>query len=495
MRFVTQVRRDLVAIIFTAPLAVGAGLLVAAGYGRYVLLLAATVIAAPLLVMIARSITVPRTMSRVDGATAGAIAVGAFAVLPLNGMRVTSATTYGDALILLTIIFLLIGLLGPARDAFRRPPAWLALGVGLLLGSYFLYGLFPVVVEPQSPIFSEHNPLTGAIISQSETRQFVQVVFALVVAPYALGCALNTWQRVRLASFAWAAGTALSALIAVLAAFSPWDLQAKLTGADYSIPAYGEISGRYAGLTVHSDTLGLTCAMALPLALIYLGSARPRRAMASAIVGGLYLVAILVSGSRAALLAALAALVYTALRVPSTRARLAGMSLIAVGVSFTQAALIEHLSLLQRLLGTVPSADISDAAHSSRLADAFNLWVARPITGYGFQVVRGAHNIFLQFLTAGGIVACAGFVAIAGGTAILGSRLSRIAPPEMRPLASALLASMAAWMTASLIAASVFDRFLYMPLALLLAMLFAMRADRALGDVDPQPVLVRAADP
>ena len=51
----------------------------------------------------------------------------------------------------------------------------------------------------------------------------------------------------------------------------------------------------------------------------------------------------------------------------------------------------------------------------------------RPIVGHGFEYVRGAHNIYLQLLHAGGIIALTAFLIFAAGITY-----ERIPPEEQR---------------------------------------------------------------
>lgn len=107
-------------------------------------------------------------------------------------------------------------------------------------------------------------------------------------------------------------------------------------------------------------------------------------------------------------------------------------------------------------------------------------FVERPLTGYGFQVVRGALSVPLQLLTAGGIVALAAYLTVLGGAAYTGLRFAadRALPSNVQATAMALVVSLIVWLIVGFVENNTFDRFIYAPVALILAISFASRHER-----------------
>ena len=99
-------------------------------------------------------------------------------------------------------------------------------------------------------------------------------------------------------------------------------------------------------------------------------------------------------------------------------------------------------------------------------------FASSPILGTGFATVRDAHDIYLQLLQAGGILALLSFIVFVAGSLLTGLHLSRSASLSKphRTLALALIASIVTWLVAGLAQNYVYDRYLYMPFALLLAL-------------------------
>ncbi len=102
--------------------------------------------------------------------------------------------------------------------------------------------------------------------------------------------------------------------------------------------------------------------------------------------------------------------------------------------------------------------------------------------GHGFEYVRGAHDIYLQLLHAGGIVALAGFLSFAVGITVTGVRLGRSAavPEHLQGLARASVASLAVWLAAGgVVSTPIFDRYLYIPAGLVIAIWVLRRKSEA----------------
>ena len=97
---------------------------------------------------------------------------------------------------------------------------------------------------------------------------------------------------------AWLLGSGLACAVALLDASGLTAIGPTLTGSAWD--------GRYAGLTVHPNHLGLVAVMAFPVAVWWLNSRPARRTrVVGAALAGLLVLGVLVSGSRAALISLL----------------------------------------------------------------------------------------------------------------------------------------------------------------------------------------------
>lgn len=175
-------------------------------------------------------------------------------------------------------------------------------------------------------------------------------------------------------------------------------------------PGHGR---RAAGLADHPTGLALTCVLSLGPALLLMrvGSRAARISAAGAIF--LLLGGILVSGSRAGLLAAAIevtlAMVFARRRlfVIATFASVVGVStLLDLAPKFTS------FSAVNRLLSPSSSSSISNAAHQSALDSSLSAIAAHPLTGGGFQNAEGALNVYLQVMASGGAFAIIGFLLV-----------------------------------------------------------------------------------
>lgn len=428
----------------------------------------------PVLGLVAGAVLVPlawawalgqaiRQPARVPFALA-AVGVG---LASANGVRVGQFTV-SDALLLASLpLSLLLAKRTP------RLPRWFLLGAGLVVVAAVVIEMFPPPTIA-SELFRQKNLTTGQVGQDSHLTLAARLLLAIAVVPVAV--AFATAQRARLLVDAWIIGTVFGAGIAVLAAFGPLDLQQTITGQAYSIEAYKLTQGRYTGLSVHPTLLGVAAAMACPVVVGRMTNARQGWLYAPAL--GILVLAVLVSGSRIALIAALAGV--AVVFVYQHRARRQMLALAAGAVvllAFTGSA-ASGLSTTQRLMkdaGGVQSAASSDAARSRTIREGMELFERRPI-GWGFQGLRGAHNVLVQILSGGGVLLLLGMGLIVGGAIVTGWKLR--AEPDAVGVTAGLVVVLVSGLTTN----AVFDRFLYIPVGLLLGLLLGMSALRASQD-------------
>jgi hypothetical protein len=379
----------------------------------------------------------------------GALLGGAALVtITFNGLRVWLDMTVADLFLLAAGLVLLPQFLTKPqlRPAF---PTWLVASGSLLLAS-------------------------GAISSMGEDPfgnlvPAIRFVVTLSLAPVIFAIAAGHRRRLSLMTTLWLFSAAANGAVALSDLLGLTSIGPGLTGL--------ELQGRAAGLTVHPNHLALACAMALPVAVHRASTTRNMSvqsvylALAAAIALGL-----LASGSRAGILAGVTGVVLVALlqrrgRTAIVLALVGGAAAILIVGSLSSSNSDQLLTGIQRLTGG-QSVGNSDATRLEYYRVAITEFASKPLAGNGFAVVRNAHDIYLQLLQAGGLVALTAFGLFALNTLWLGVRLAHepTLPQTMQGLATALTASMAVWLLAGLAQNQVYDRFLYVPAGVLLAL-------------------------
>lgn len=340
---------------------------------------------------------------------------------------------------------LALGLVGAMRARRVIAPKWL-LGIPLAI---LAYGAGVVVVTDAS---ATDLPVYAG---------------SLLLAPLLLCLHGTTESRLRLLMAAFALGAAVNAIVAIFDVMTPGVL----------VEALGTQSGelRPAGLTSHSNQLGLICAMAAPITL-YLAD-RGRRSLWFLVflilVGGS-----LASGSRAGVAGfAFAALAYVVLDRNVGIKRM--VQLIALGVVGLLVAVRAGLTLaIDRLLGLTDGA-AQGAMVSDRLRAALadqswydlvnNLWTG---VGYGGA---SAHNYYLAVARGGGMLVAL-MVVIWALYALRRGWLVRYQVDSM----AASLAAAALWLAFAPGYNAVNERFLWFPLGLVAAGCLLARSEQPL---------------
>jgi hypothetical protein len=166
---------------------------------------------------------------------------------------------------------------------------------------------------------SEESNLTGLLKLEAAT-----FLIPLVVLLATTSSRVAPLRGLVIFAQLWLISATISALVAALDALGITAVEAALLGElDQGM--------RVSGLTTHPNRLGLMSAMSLPLALYLLAEARRvRKCLYAAILGTLSF-AIIVSGSRAALLAGAIVVVYMLAVSPSIRRKVTPLAL-SIGV-------------------------------------------------------------------------------------------------------------------------------------------------------------------
>ncbi|MEH3034318.1 MAG: hypothetical protein PGN07_09840 [Aeromicrobium erythreum] len=243
--------------------------------------------------------------------------------------------------------------------------------------------------------------------------------------------------------------------------------------------------GRRIGYSNHPNVMGLAAMLGLAL-IPFLLRVMPRQwhwLVCALGLGCLY--GIWVSGSRAALLVAVAVL---ALWVLLSRSVAVALTLFGAAIPVFYVVARAYLdgdrdsgSALGRLFGG-GSASASDQARELLARQAWDVFQAHPVLGAGLADVMEAHNIYLQVAAAVGVVGAAIFVGLLGSVALRAFSL-----PERATL---LVLPVLGYAMVGVMTTILWDRYVWSVLAL--PFLVATRNE---SDPDPGPDAVETADP
>lgn len=279
--------------------------------------------------------------------------------------------------------------------------------------------------------------------------RFVGLLAITVLVVGVLGA---TRRRMDGLALAFLIGVVVHSGLATLDATGIWHLASNLTG----LRGFAS-SGRVTGLTLHSNLLGLSSAMAVPFALYFAARRRAYYVCVPVLVMG-----IVASGSRAAVLAAVVgAVLYVVVTGHRVTRRLVGIAVLLVGAALAAAQLGITVGLARLARGNTTAAR-ADAIRDALSDDARAEFLAHPFFGVGFGP-QEAHDLYLELARSGGVLAVALFVYFAGGLLLTGRRLERIGPT------GAATASFASWLAIAIEHNALTDRFLYVPAGLIVA--------------------------
>lgn len=329
---------------------------------------------------------------------------------------------------------------------------------------------FPVDLTslPEVEVVSADSPLSTSGGALTNVARFE---VGLVVVPLAVLLLRCSAQEVRRLADAWALGAAVSAFVAVLDRAGVTHIQSSLLGSF-------AIQDRNSGLTLTPNDLAVTCVLVVPVFLTWLSSRNSQsRRVLGAVLVALVLLADYFTDSRGGFVAALAVLVLGAtLGVGAQWVRrnphLVTMVLLG-GLSVALLPPVARAIGASRVFHADETTASSDATRSLLRARSEEAFWRRPLSGSSFSLLESGHSLPLQLLAAGGLLALAGF-GIFIGNALWGARRARAFEPS---LVWALQMATVGWLIFGLIENEIVNRFLYVPVALLLA-LTALAAER-----------------
>jgi O-antigen ligase len=349
-------------------------------------------------------------------------------------------------------------------------PGWLVGAAAILLASQLLNQFFFVPDPPQDPPPS-FTPPGPALLTLARFE------LAFLVVPIVIGAVASSWRRVNLLTNLWLLSATISAAIATFDGFTGAGIGTSITGVNGG--------GRATGLAIHPNTFALTCAMTLPVALLRAAQLRGRWRIAAIASAGLLASGVLVSGSRVGLVSLVLAAGLTALLIPKLRSRivvigLTGVVLMGLVVPAHNNPLLEGID---RLSGGGDST-LANGQRSDQFHESLTIALDHPVTGIGFTVVADAHSLPVQIWETAGFLGIVALALYSAGVFRTGWRLYREQglPRGSPQLAGVLTISFAVWLIAGLLQNEIADRYIYVPVGLLLGLGLAAKAIRSERD-------------
>ena len=419
------------------------------------------------------------------------ILAAAFLATPMTSLRAGGSVTVGDVLLAIAALLAVVLLL--LRPKLPVSSRWIWGGAALIALSILLVQAFPPanlqVVDDafRGPAFTS-SLTTGA-----------RLLVALIVLPVAVSIVVSRWSAVTVLANAFVLGVSISCGVALLDAYAGTSIQTSLAANPDQVTLF--LAGqpaRFVGLTGHPNLLSMTVVLSLPLVLGRMTSVRTLLLNLPLCV--LFLVAVLLSGSRAGLVGIAAVVVLSLLLNPRIRAAALSFDpkvIAGYAAAFVVTVLLVFVVPIQAGAGDGPasgsggiagldrlesddvSSQTSDSIRRQYLEDSVGFIADRPLLGYGFQFIETSHNIYLQLLLSGGVLALVGYLFVVFGYLREAFSLRSKLTGGRLDLLVALVVSILTYLIMGLVAPDLIDRYVYLPAALVLSMaaLSALRPD------------------
>jgi hypothetical protein len=370
----------------------------------------------------------------------------------------------------------------------RKPipfPPWLfAAALGFVLAA-----MLRLIFQPDSSTLNDilvhYRTLPTAVgldqplvlVQRSDLLALAKVLVSMVVVPVLIASVATTPRRIERLLDIFVFSAVINAAVGLI----DW--------AGFHIAPIVAGQGRSAGLTIHPNYLALTCTIAIPLALMWIGRGGRWRT-AGFTCTGLLLAGAYASGSRAGAVTAVLGVIATMLVIPRLRTGL-GWTVPAVGMALLALFYFAGDQILEQIrisgdVGTAINTAGSDTQRSQLASLAISQFGARPVSGVGFSVIADAHSIYLQLLAAGGVIAMLSFLTYVGGLAR--SVWLAMSGPQ-RDVAAAMSISIGMWLVNGIIDNQLVDKYLYVVPGLLIALSYVTVRARAPETEDEETVV------
>ncbi len=287
----------------------------------------------------------------------------------------------------------------------------------------------------------------------------IQWLVAQVMLPLCV-MALGVWRKwtVRLIGGAWVWSAIISSCVAILDATGVASISHALIGLG------ADTGGREAGLASHANSLGVSAAMAIPLCLVTLR----RNVLLEGLSLAVLLAGVLLSGGRGAQVASLCALIggllyrgtrnelVRSLRVLIPAVVLGGWLLFGTSMNSQEGAYFRF--------GGEAGGIESDRGRLLLAGQALEDFQQHPLGGIGLGNITYAHSIYLQLLSAGGVVMAIGFFLYMAGL------FRDVYLCRGDQLAVAAGGTLLVWLGVGIVENNLVDRYLYFPCGVVAAL-------------------------
>lgn len=289
--------------------------------------------------------------------------------------------------------------------------------------------------------------------------------FALLFVPTAIvACSAIDRRAVVWTMGAFVAGTTLSCAVAIGDLIGLTPNIGRFLGESTQICTYTCFNAgggtRMNGLTDHPNTLGITAAISIPIAVYF--ATTMRRTWIPIVAVVLLLGGILASGSRGAQAVAPVCALASVFSIPKgeSTGRIRSVAALATVLGGLVVAAALPARVRTGLLRTISGSPDSAGSNSERLRlfrAAVADWQAHPIFGSGIRHLVEAHNVYLQFLASGGLVLAMAMLVYF----FLIFRACRRSSREGFVFARFLMISFGTWLVLGLVENAIADRYLY----------------------------------
>ena len=418
----------------------------------------------------------PAARGRADAAVT-TLLVAAFGLLPLLSVRLTKTVAFSDvALVLAALLLLVHGPMG--RAPLRTVPRWLVVGVVLLA----IGGVVALLFAPL--------PLDSAVL-----------LGRLLVAA-GLACFLLLWwdppaASARLVLTSYVVGATLSAALGALSATLLLD----------ATDRWRDVIDRSTGLTGNANHLGAVTAIGICLALGLAATTR-RRPVAAALLVAVAIMgaAVLWSGSRSALVGVLtgAAVVGARLWVERRRTPLlvvagaATLVLLLGVVGVVRIPAVDRLLLRTDTTASTYSVESTEVRWELARARVESAGASSLIVGSGMENrdTEGGHSGHLEIWVGTGLLGLSGWVVVCVGTlaVVVRSirRRGRLTAADAVVITAG--AGFAAHLGSTLFLEHIWDRYIWMLVALVVLLRPADASVEPEAEPDPEPGAEAAPD-
>lgn len=326
-------------------------------------------------------------------------------------------------------------------------PWWIWPPVVALMSGAAVRAFSPVPAVFFAPRLQVPDSVPGGILKS------VFWIVALVGVPVAVaGCSAIEARTVRWMGASFLGGVSASSLVSLTDLLGFTHIAVFFGSRDYG--------ARQTGLAGHPNTLGVACVIATPLAIYFASETRTR--LPALLSLGLLCGGVVASGSRGAQvvlpIAALATVFLSPCRRGEMLGRLALGAFVATAIGVAASTTMSPSDIAGLLRFGSSSGTSGSNSDRLTLADqALNDVSQYPFFGIGVNHISEAHDIYLQLLSAGGLVLVLGMFSFWGG--LMSSGISGMRANVL--MAPALTVSIMAWLMLGVIENQLTDRFLY----------------------------------